>query len=114
MSEPAVDAPGDDKTEDDAKSTKSGQKSQAGSKQPSRAGSAQSGKSGKSSGKPAMAATPAGSVMGDNPAADWRQMRRIIAEDPAYSLATVPLMVDLCIKHIVKNFESKFSIMKHH
>jgi hypothetical protein len=54
-----------------------------------------------------MAPTPAGSARGDNPAADWRQMRRIIAEDSAYSLATVPLLVDLCIKHIVTHFESK-------
>ena len=43
----------------------------------------------------------------DNPAADMRNMRRIIAEDPDWSLATVPLLVDLCIKHIVENFECK-------
>lgn len=114
MSDPAVtDGTGEDKIDDDAKSTKSGPKSQPGSKQPSRAGSAQSGKSGKSSGRPAMAATPAGSVRGDNPAADWRQMRRIIAEDPAYSLATVPLLVDLCIKHIVTHFDSKQIVLYH-
>ena len=108
MSDP-TDVSGEDKIDDDAKSTKSGPKSQPGSKVPSRVGSAQSGRSGKSSsGKPAMAPpTPAGSVRGDNPAADWRQMRRIIAEDSAYSLATVPLLVDLCIKHIVTHFESK-------
>ncbi|XP_041044084.1 dynein regulatory complex subunit 5 [Carcharodon carcharias] len=41
---------------------------------------------------------------GPNPAADPRRMRRIIAEDPEWSLATVPLLSDLCIKHIVKNF----------
>ncbi|CAG2258072.1 Dynein regulatory complex subunit 5 [Mytilus edulis] len=112
MSDPAVtDGTGEDKIDDDAKSTKSGPKSQPGSKQPSRAGSAQSGKSGKSSGRPAMAATPAGSVRGDNPAADWRQMRRIIAEDPAYSLATVPLLVDLCIKHIVTHFDNNSTIL---
>jgi hypothetical protein len=34
-----------------------------------------------------MAPTPAGSARGDNPAADWRQMRRIIAEDSAYSFS---------------------------
>ena len=113
MSDPAVtDASGEEKTDDDAKSTKSGPKSQPGSKVPSRAGSAQSEKSQKSSGRPAMAPTPAGSVKGDNPAADWRQMRRIIAEDSAYSLATVPLLVDLCIKHIVTHFESKFNFEK--
>lgn len=43
----------------------------------------------------------------DNPAADMRNMRRIIAEDPDWSLATVPLLVDLCVKHIVDNFECK-------
>ena len=42
-----------------------------------------------------------------NPAADTRCMRRIIAEDPEWSLATVPLLVDLVIKHIVDNFECK-------
>ena len=43
----------------------------------------------------------------DNPSADLRNMRRIIAEDQDWSLATVPLLVELCIKHIVDNFESK-------
>lgn len=38
---------------------------------------------------------------------DWRNMRRIIAEDPEWSLATVPLLNELVIKQIVKNFESK-------
>ena len=47
----------------------------------------------------------------DNPAADMRNMRRIIAEDPDWSLATVPLLVDLCVKHIVENFECKYKIM---
>eukprot|EP00058_Branchiostoma_floridae_P011740 XP_002597228.1 hypothetical protein BRAFLDRAFT_118129 [Branchiostoma floridae] len=41
----------------------------------------------------------------DNPSADPRTMRRIIAEDPEWSLATVPLLTDLCIVHIVNNFE---------
>ncbi|EDV21037.1 uncharacterized protein TRIADDRAFT_50874 [Trichoplax adhaerens] len=40
-----------------------------------------------------------------NPAADPRLMRRIIAEDPEWSLATVPLLRELCIKHIVGNFK---------
>ncbi|KAM4693638.1 dynein regulatory complex subunit 5 [Discoglossus pictus] len=40
-----------------------------------------------------------------NPAADPRKMRRIITEDPAWSLAIVPLLTDLCLQHIVKNFE---------
>lgn len=39
-----------------------------------------------------------------NPAADLRQMRRIIAEDPEWNLATVPLLTELCLQHIVKNF----------
>ena len=38
---------------------------------------------------------------------DWRNMRRIIAEDPEWSLATVPLLNELVVKHIVANFESK-------
>lgn len=46
----------------------------------------------------------------DNPAADLRNMRRIIAEDPEWSLATVPLLWELCINHIVDNFESKFKL----
>ncbi|XP_069744095.1 dynein regulatory complex subunit 5 isoform X2 [Narcine bancroftii] len=41
---------------------------------------------------------------GPNPAADPRRMRRIIAEDPEWSLATVPRLVHLCIAHIVRNF----------
>ncbi|XP_072163014.1 dynein regulatory complex subunit 5-like [Diadema setosum] len=39
-----------------------------------------------------------------NPAADNRNMRRIIAEDPDWSLATVPLLTELCVNHIVSNF----------
>ncbi|CAB3978044.1 dynein regulatory complex subunit 5-like [Paramuricea clavata] len=40
-----------------------------------------------------------------NPASDPRQMRRIIAEDPDWSLATVPLLTDLCIKNIITCFD---------
>ncbi|XP_075454946.1 dynein regulatory complex subunit 5 isoform X2 [Ascaphus truei] len=40
-----------------------------------------------------------------NPAADLRRMRRIITEDPAWSLATIPLLSDLCLRHIVSNFQ---------
>ena len=36
---------------------------------------------------------------------DGKPLRRIIAEDPDWSLATVPLLKDLAINHIVKNFE---------
>ncbi|KAJ8045250.1 Dynein regulatory complex subunit 5 [Holothuria leucospilota] len=39
-----------------------------------------------------------------NTAADNRAMRRIIAEDPEWSLATVPLLTELCVSHIVHNF----------
>lgn len=97
--------------DDDVKSTRSGGKSQTGSKPTSRTGSAQSNKSGGMGGgvkKPDTVPTsPLGSGK-DNPAADWRTMRRIIAEDPEWSLATVPLFVDLCIDHMVANFECKF------
>ena len=41
-----------------------------------------------------------------NPAADGRSMRRIIADDPEWSLATVPDLVELVIKHIVNTFAS--------
>lgn len=44
----------------------------------------------------------------DNPAADLRSMRQIIAEDPEWSLATVPLLTELCIRHVVDNFQGKF------
>ncbi|XP_036405655.1 dynein regulatory complex subunit 5 [Megalops cyprinoides] len=40
-----------------------------------------------------------------NPAADPRKMRRIIAEDPEWSLATVPMLTTICLRHIVNNFE---------
>ncbi|OCT79585.1 dynein regulatory complex subunit 5 [Xenopus laevis] len=42
-----------------------------------------------------------------NPAADLRRMRRIIAEDPTWSLAIVPRLSDLCLQHIIKNFAQK-------
>ena len=48
-------------------------------------------------------------VTSDNPAADLRNMRRIIAEDNEWSLMTVPLLWELCITHIVENFESKYN-----
>ena len=34
--------------------------------------------------------------------------RRIIAEDPDWSLTTVPLLKDLVLNHIAKNFEREF------
>ncbi|XP_046381825.1 dynein regulatory complex subunit 5-like [Haliotis rufescens] len=99
--------------DEDAKSTKSGPKSQGGSKPTSRAGSAGSHKSGKSQGSKRgreFVQTPTGSAK-DNPAADWRNMRRIIAEDPEWSLATVPLLTELSVKHIVENFENNSEIL---
>ena len=42
-----------------------------------------------------------------NPAADRRAMRRIIADDPEWTLATVPDLVELTIRHIVTNFASQ-------
>ncbi|KAI0212719.1 Dynein regulatory complex subunit 5 [Lamellibrachia satsuma] len=47
----------------------------------------------------------------DNPAADHRSMRRIIAEDPEWSLAIVPTLVELCIKHLVFNFEHNSKVL---
>ncbi|KAH9488719.1 T-complex-associated testis-expressed protein 1 [Bulinus truncatus] len=47
----------------------------------------------------------------ENRVGDWRNMRRIIAEDPEWSLATVPLLNELVIKHIVKNFEHKSDVL---
>ncbi|MGH0153024.1 UNVERIFIED_CONTAM: hypothetical protein FKN15_046542 [Acipenser sinensis] len=46
-------------------------------------------------------------VMRLNPASDPRKMRRIIAEDPEWSLAIIPLLRDLCLQHIVKNFQNQ-------
>ncbi|KAL2791917.1 dynein regulatory complex subunit 5 [Daubentonia madagascariensis] len=37
--------------------------------------------------------------------ANFHRMRRIIAEDAEWSLAIVPLLTELCIQHIVKNFQ---------
>ncbi|XP_018408760.1 PREDICTED: T-complex-associated testis-expressed protein 1-like [Nanorana parkeri] len=47
------------------------------------------------------------SVQHRNAAADLRKMRRIITEDYSWSLAIVPLLSDLCLQHIVRNFEHK-------
>lgn len=44
---------------------------------------------------------------GPNYGANVHLMRRIIAEDAEWSLAIVPLLTDLCIQHIVKNFRSE-------
>uniref|UniRef100_A0A3B5AV56 T-complex-associated-testis-expressed 1 n=1 Tax=Stegastes partitus TaxID=144197 RepID=A0A3B5AV56_9TELE len=42
-----------------------------------------------------------------NPSEDCRMMRRIIGEDPLWSLAIVPRLSDLCLQCIVDNFEEK-------
>ncbi|XP_019909256.2 dynein regulatory complex subunit 5 [Esox lucius] len=42
-----------------------------------------------------------------NLAADPRKMRRIIAEDPEWSLAVVPHLSNICLQHIVRNFEER-------
>ncbi|KAM5165545.1 dynein regulatory complex subunit 5 [Mantella aurantiaca] len=51
-----------------------------------------------------LAALP---VQHRNAAADLRKMRRIITEDYSWSLAIVPLLSDLCLQHIVTNFQHK-------
>ncbi|KAM5286353.1 dynein regulatory complex subunit 5 isoform 1-T2 [Hipposideros larvatus] len=43
---------------------------------------------------------------GPNSGAGIRRMRRIIAEDAEWSLAIVPLLTELCIQNIVKNFQN--------
>ncbi|XP_073529374.1 dynein regulatory complex subunit 5 [Phyllobates terribilis] len=40
-----------------------------------------------------------------NVAADARKMRRIITEDYGWSLATIPGLSELCLQHIVRNFQ---------
>ncbi|KAK5852792.1 hypothetical protein PBY51_006632 [Eleginops maclovinus] len=40
-------------------------------------------------------------------AADFRQLRRIIAEDAHWFLNTVPFLSNLCLQSIVRNFEEK-------
>lgn len=37
--------------------------------------------------------------------------RRCITEDPSWSLVTVPPLTELCLQHIVHNFESKWEHM---
>ncbi|KAJ3607004.1 hypothetical protein NHX12_026519 [Muraenolepis orangiensis] len=43
---------------------------------------------------------------------DHGQLRRIIAEDPAWSLALVPPLTKLCLQNIVKNFEEKQTLVE--
>jgi len=42
----------------------------------------------------------------NNPAADRRSMRRITADDTKWTLAIIPDLVELTIRHIVSNFAS--------
>jgi len=41
-----------------------------------------------------------------------KTLRRIISEDPDWSLATVPLLKDVAINHIVQNFQGSPIIVK--
>jgi len=46
----------------------------------------------------------------DADGADRRSMRRrVIADDPDWTLATVPDLVELTVRHIVDNFASQYS-----
>ncbi|XP_027694185.1 dynein regulatory complex subunit 5 [Vombatus ursinus] len=52
-----------------------------------------------------MAIPPPSKISVSNPASNTRRMRRIIAEDPEWSLTIVPRLSELCLQHIVSNFE---------
>ncbi|XP_025104859.1 dynein regulatory complex subunit 5-like [Pomacea canaliculata] len=84
-----------------------------GSKNSSRRGSLQSNHSGKTTSTKGGHEEPIvpDLLAKDNPAADWRNMRRIIAEDDEWTLATVPQLTELCIQHIVSNFENNSEIL---
>ena len=71
----------------------------------SRPASAKSNQSNKSGSGRAKAVPSPVDLAKENPAADRRKMRQIIAEDPEWSLATVPQLAELCVDHIVRNFE---------
>ncbi|KAF8565567.1 hypothetical protein P879_07421, partial [Paragonimus westermani] len=49
----------------------------------------------------------------EQPIEDTRIMRRIIAEDPTYNLATVAPLTDLCLKHCSENFAYNCSVMRY-
>ncbi|XP_039087071.1 dynein regulatory complex subunit 5 isoform X2 [Hyaena hyaena] len=49
---------------------------------------------------------PPSKPKGWNSGASANRMRRIIAEDPEWSLAIVPLLTELCIQQIVQNFQN--------
>ncbi|XP_043074549.1 dynein regulatory complex subunit 5 [Puntigrus tetrazona] len=48
-----------------------------------------------------------GSMRPVNAAADGREMRSVIAEDPEWSLELVPLLTTLCLQHIINHFTEK-------
>ncbi|XP_056674305.1 dynein regulatory complex subunit 5 [Monodelphis domestica] len=54
-----------------------------------------------------MTVPPPSTTSGANPASNTRRMRRIISEDPEWTLAIVPMLSDLCLQNIILNFESK-------
>lgn len=108
MSENQEDTPAAKGEEENAEGGQEDQ-AKAASKPPSRASSEASMQSGISAKKGMDEIVPDENAQ-DNKAGDWRNMRRIIAEDPEWSLATVPLLNELVVKHIVNNFESEYSI----
>ncbi|RUS85485.1 hypothetical protein EGW08_006761 [Elysia chlorotica] len=83
----------------------------AGSKAPSRSVSVTSDKS-QISGKRSLEDVVPDEDAQEDRVGDWRNMRRIIAEDPEWSLATVPLLNELVVKHIVTNFENNSEVLK--
>lgn len=46
-----------------------------------------------------------------NTEADHGKLRRIRAEDLEWSLAVVPSLTQLCLEHIVQNFEGNLMLM---
>ena len=75
-------------------------------KKASRQGSTRSLKSTKSSTKVAQPPSAA-----SNMPLTSTQQRRIRAEDPDWSLETVPLLIELVVKHIIHNFECTYNII---
>lgn len=91
--------------------TKAGGEGQVGSKQPTQASLTAVNKQPSTvdaGNKSSSDQLPPVTAITDNPAADLRHMRHIIAEDPDWSLAIVPSLVEICLRHIVTNFLSKY------
>ncbi|XP_005318920.2 dynein regulatory complex subunit 5 [Ictidomys tridecemlineatus] len=55
--------------------------------------------------QPSKTVSSSGPLPAKSKPTNVRHMRRIIAEDAEWSLAIVPLLTELCIQHIIKNFE---------